>query len=221
MDRSVAWRSALLMAAAVAVIAVVLGAALDESFFRSWGWLAGPGVWAACALLVARVLRLPAGWTLLGAALSGLPSLVAVLADVHWAGSPMAFLERLLPEMAARGWGRVLAIGSMAVSEPIDALQLSNAHRPGVVAAFKVLARRYAGDGVTLNFLHPGRIATDRVIGDGTLEEVQAAARDTIPARRLGSPEEIAAAAVFLCSAPASYITGTSMLVDGGLTRSV
>jgi 3-oxoacyl-[acyl-carrier protein] reductase len=135
--------------------------------------------------------------------------------------SPMAFLDRLLPEMASRGWGRVLAIGSMAVSEPIDALPLSNAHRPGVVAAFKVLARRYAGDGVTLNFLHPGRIATDRVIGDGTLEEAQAAARDTIPVRRLGSPEEIAAAAVFLCSAPASYITGTSLLVDGGLTRSV
>ena len=135
--------------------------------------------------------------------------------------SPMEFLERLLPGMAERGWGRVLAIGSMAVSEPIDALQLSNAHRPGVVAAFKVLARRYAGDGVTLNFLHPGRIATDRVIGDGTLEEAQAAARDTIPARRLGSPEEIAAAAVFLCSEPASYITGTSLLVDGGLTRSV
>jgi hypothetical protein len=92
MDRSAAWRSALLMGAAVAVIAVILGVALDESFFRSWGWLAGPGVWAACALLVARVLRLPAGWTLLGAALSGLPSLVAVLADVHWAGTPLALI---------------------------------------------------------------------------------------------------------------------------------
>lgn len=135
--------------------------------------------------------------------------------------SPMAFLDRLLPAMAQRGWGRVLAIGSMAVSEPIDALQLSNAHRPGVVAAFKVLARKYAADGVTLNFLHPGRIATARVIGDGTLEEAQAAARDTVPAGRLGDPEEIAAAAAFLCSGPASYITGTSLLVDGGLTRSV
>ena len=135
--------------------------------------------------------------------------------------SPMALVDAVVGGMRSRGWGRVLAIGSMAVLEPIDALQLSNAHRPGVAAAFKVLARRYAADGVTLNFLHPGRIATDRVIGDGTLEEVQAAARDTIPARRLGSPEEIAAAAVFLCSAPASYITGTSLLVDGGLTRSV
>ena len=92
MDRSVAWRSALLMGAAVAVIALVLGTTLDESFFRSWGWLAGPGVWAACALLVAAVLKLPAGWTLLGAALSGLPSLVAVLAGVHWAGTPLALI---------------------------------------------------------------------------------------------------------------------------------
>jgi hypothetical protein len=92
MDRSTAWRSALLMGASVAVIAVILGSTLDESFFRSWGWLAGPGVWAACALLVARVLGLPAGWTLVGAALSGLPSLVAVLADVHWAGTPLALI---------------------------------------------------------------------------------------------------------------------------------
>ena len=92
MDRSVAWRSALLMGLTVAVIALVLGATLGASFFHSWGWLAGPGVWAACALVVAAVLRLHPGWTLLGAALSGLPSLVAVLADVHWAGTPLALI---------------------------------------------------------------------------------------------------------------------------------
>ncbi len=136
--------------------------------------------------------------------------------------SPMAFLDRLLPEMGSRGWGRVVAIGSMAVSEPIDALQLSNSHRPGLVAGFKVLARRFAADGVTLNFVHPGRIATDRVIGtSGSLEAAQEAARKTVPAGRLGTPEELAAAVVFLCSEPASYITGTSLLVDGGATRSV
>ena len=92
MHRTTAWRSALLMGAAVAVIAVILGMTLEESFFRSWGWLAGPGAWGACALLVAVVLGLPRGWTLLGAALSGLPSLVAVLADVHWAGTPLALI---------------------------------------------------------------------------------------------------------------------------------
>jgi 3-oxoacyl-[acyl-carrier protein] reductase len=136
--------------------------------------------------------------------------------------SPMAFLERLLPAMAERGWGRVVAVGSSAVREPIDAIQLSNAHRPGMVAAFKVLARRYAADGVTLNFVHPGRIATDRIISTaGSLEAAEESARTTVPAGRLGTPEEMAAAAVFLCSTRASYITGETLTVDGGLTRSV
>ena len=90
--------------------------------------------------------------------------------------TPMAFLERLLPGMRERGFGRVVAIGSIAVSEPIDNLQLSNAHRPGLVAAFKVLARRCASDGVTLNHIHPGRIATDRMIATaGSLEAAHGA----------------------------------------------
>jgi 3-oxoacyl-[acyl-carrier protein] reductase len=136
--------------------------------------------------------------------------------------SPMAILERVLPGMRDRGFGRVVAIGSMAVSEPIDVLQLSNSHRPGLVAAFKVLARRFAGDGVTLNTVHPGQIATDRMIETGgSLERAQEQARKTIPAGRLGTVEELAAAAVFLCSDQAAYITGTTLLVDGGLTRSV
>jgi 3-oxoacyl-[acyl-carrier protein] reductase len=136
--------------------------------------------------------------------------------------SPMAFLERLLPGMRERGWGRVVAVGSSAVREPIAELQLSNAHRPGLIAAFKILARRHAADGVTFNTVLPGRIATDRVFeGAGSPEAAEAAARDTIPAGRLGAAEELAAAAVFLCSAQASYITGTTLLVDGGLTASV
>jgi 3-oxoacyl-[acyl-carrier protein] reductase len=133
----------------------------------------------------------------------------------------MAFLERLLPAMARRGWGRVVAIGSMAVLEPIDTLQLSNAHRPGLVAAFKVLARRYAADGVTLNTVHPGRIATDRIYESaGSREAAEAAARADVPAGRLGTVDELAAAAVFLCSARASYVTGAALLVDGGVTAS-
>ncbi len=92
MDVSVAWRAALFQGLAVAVIAVILGATLDEQFFRDWGWLAGPGVWAVCALGVAAVLRLPAVRVLIGAALSGLPSLAAVLVDVHWAGTPLSLI---------------------------------------------------------------------------------------------------------------------------------
>jgi 3-oxoacyl-[acyl-carrier protein] reductase len=136
--------------------------------------------------------------------------------------SPMAILERVLPGMRERGFGRVVAIGSMAVREPIDNLQLSNAHRPGLVAAFKVLARQFAADGVTLNHVHPGRIATDRMIATaGSREAAEARARENIPAGRLGTVEELAAAAVFLCSVPAGYITGTSLSVDGGASDSV
>jgi 3-oxoacyl-[acyl-carrier protein] reductase len=135
--------------------------------------------------------------------------------------SPMAILERVLPGMRERGFGRVVAIGSSAVSEPIDLLQLSNAHRPGLVAAFKVLARRFARDGITLNHVHPGRIATARLADtSGSLAAAEKHARETVPAGRLGTVHELAAAAVFLCSVQAAYITGTSLLVDGGLTRS-
>jgi 3-oxoacyl-[acyl-carrier protein] reductase len=136
--------------------------------------------------------------------------------------SPMALLERLLPGMRERGWGRVVAVSSSAVREPIPTIQLSNAHRPGLIAAFKVLAKAVAGDGVTLNTVLPGRIATERGYASaGSREAAEAAARETIPAGRLGTVEEMAAAAVFLCSAPASYITGTTLLVDGGMTASV
>ena len=75
---------------------------------------------------------------------------------------------------------------------------------------------------MTFNHVHPGRIATDRMIDiAGSLEEAQKLARETIPAERLGTVEEFAAAAVFLCSQRASYINGTAILVDGALTRSV
>jgi hypothetical protein len=92
MNRAVAWRSALLQGLMVGSVAVVLGVALDERFFRDWGWLAGPGVWGGCAVVVAAVLRLRVLAVVAGAAVAGLPSLATVLAGVHWAGTPLALL---------------------------------------------------------------------------------------------------------------------------------
>jgi 3-oxoacyl-[acyl-carrier protein] reductase len=148
--------------------------------------------------------------------------------DEQWAAahralvvSPMAILRRVLPGMRKRGWGRVLAVSSGAAVEPIAGLQLSNANRPGLLNAFKHLAHETAGEGVTFNAVLPGRIATDRIAGNaGSMENAQAAARTEVPAGRLGDVAEIAAAAAFLVSAPASYVTGQSLRVDGGLTRS-
>jgi hypothetical protein len=89
MDRSVAWRAALLQALLVAAVAVALGAALPRSFFEDWGWLAGPGAWGACALVAGTVLRLPLVLVLAGAALAGLPMLAGVAVGVHWLGAPL------------------------------------------------------------------------------------------------------------------------------------
>jgi hypothetical protein len=89
MDGSVTWRAALLQGVLLAATALILAAALDREFFVDWGWLAGPAVWAGCALATGAVLRLPARYVLAGAALAGLPSLVTVLAGVHWLGAPI------------------------------------------------------------------------------------------------------------------------------------
>jgi len=135
---------------------------------------------------------------------------------------PMALVDRALPGMRQRGFGRVLSVASSAVREPIPVLMLSNAHRSGLLAAFKTLARAVAGDGVTVNSVLPGRIATDRIVEtSGSLEAAQHWAREQVPARRLGTVEEFGAVAAFLCSEQAGYVTGTAVLVDGGLTQSV
>jgi 3-oxoacyl-[acyl-carrier protein] reductase len=135
--------------------------------------------------------------------------------------SPMGILRRVVPGMRERGFGRVVAVSSSAAVEPIAGLQLSNANRPGLLNAFKHLARETAGDGVTFNAVLPGRIATDRIADNaGGMENAQEAARREVPAGRLGTAEEIAAAAAFFASERASYITGQSLLVDGALTRS-
>jgi 3-oxoacyl-[acyl-carrier protein] reductase len=136
--------------------------------------------------------------------------------------APMALVERVLPGMRDRHWGRVLNVVSTSVREPLPHLMLSNSHRAAMITAFKTLARQVAADGVTLNSVLPGRIATDRIFEmSGSREAAEASAREAVPAGRMGTVEEIAAAAAFLCSARASYVTGETLTVDGGLTRSV
>jgi 3-oxoacyl-[acyl-carrier protein] reductase len=131
-------------------------------------------------------------------------------------------IQLVVPGMRERGFGRILSVSSSAAKEPIPSLLLSSAHRPGLLGAFKVLAKKLAADGITLNTILPGRIATDRISHlHGSIEKAQEVARDEIPAGRLGEPEELAAAAAFLCSERASYITGTYLLVDGGMTSSI
>jgi 3-oxoacyl-[acyl-carrier protein] reductase len=136
--------------------------------------------------------------------------------------APMALVEHVLPGMRERGWGRVVNVASVAVREPIANLMLSNSHRSATLSAFKTIARAVAGDGVTLNTVLPGRIGTERLFSlHGGAEAAAATAREEVPAGRLGTPDELAAAAVFLCSQDAGYVTGQALAVDGGLTRSV
>jgi 3-oxoacyl-[acyl-carrier protein] reductase len=136
--------------------------------------------------------------------------------------APMALIERVLPGMRERGWGRVLNVASSSVREPIAPLMLSNTHRSAAVAGFKTLARRYSGDGITFNSLLTGRIATDRLRDNhGSLDAAAEAARTQVPAGRLGTPQDMAAAAVFLASDRAGYVTGETLAVDGGLLQSI
>mgnify|MGYP000730545226 CR=1 FL=1 len=136
----------------------------------------------------------------------------------------------LVPAMKARGWGRVLTVASSGVFEPIANLALSNTLRSALVGWNKTLSSEVAGFGVTTNLLLPGRIHTDRIDElDGanatrsgrTLDEVREASIRSIPAGRLGRVDEFAATAAFLCSEPASYITGTMVRVDGGAAKSI
>ena len=136
----------------------------------------------------------------------------------------------LVPQMKEQGWGRILTVASSGVFEPIPNLALSNTLRGALVGFNKTLSSEVAGLGITANMLLPGRIHTDRIDElDGanakrlgkSMEEVREASVKSIPAGRLGTVEEFAAAGAFLCSQPASYITGTMLHVDGGAAKSI
>ena len=122
------------------------------------------------------------------------------------------------PHLEASGRGRVIAITSSSVKEPIDNLALSNTIRPGLTGWLKTVARELGPAGVTVNAVAPGRIETERlreVYPDGPSEADLA----TIPLGRLGAPRELGDAVCFLASDRAAYITGVTLSVDGGLAR--
>ncbi len=138
-------------------------------------------------------------------------------------------VSAVLPGMRARGWGRITAIGSSGVQQPIENLALSNIGRAGLAAYLKSLAAVVAGDGVTVNMVLPGRIDTDRVatLDQGAAEragispeEARARSEAAIPAGRYGTPEEFAAVVAFLAGPAASYVTGEQIRCDGGMVRS-
>jgi 3-oxoacyl-[acyl-carrier protein] reductase len=136
--------------------------------------------------------------------------------------APIEMIELVVPGMRERRFGRIVSVSSWAAREPIPSLLMSNAHRPGLLGAFKTLAGKLAPDGITLNTILPGSIATERAKHlHGSIEQAQEAAREEIPVGRLGTAEEIGAAAAFLCSERASYITGQALLVDGGRVASI
>ena len=139
-------------------------------------------------------------------------------------------IQLVLPHMKARRWGRIINILSSGLKQPIDGLVQSNAARAAVAGAAKTLSREVAMHGILVNNICPGRIQTERVdeVDAATAqrkgvsaEEVRRDSCREIPMGRYGRPEEFANAAVFLASECASYITGSTLQVDGGYIRSL
>jgi len=125
------------------------------------------------------------------------------------------------PAMRAKGWGRIVALSSSSVKQPIATLALSNTFRTALVAALKTLSIEVARHGVTVNAIATGRVLTDRLIhlyGDaGSARK----AGEAVPIGRVASPEEFAPMVAFLCGEPARYITGQTIAIDGGLISSL
>ena len=144
--------------------------------------------------------------------------------------SSWALIRAVLPDMRAQRWGRVVTLTSTSVRQPIEGLILSNGIRAAVVGMLKTLAAEYGPDNILFNNAGPGLIATDRLLSlagqradaagiDRKQMIDQMAAQTAL--RRVGDPKEFAAVVAFLCSERASYVTGTSTMIDGGLVKAV
>ena len=165
------------------------------------------------------------------------PGTFADMADEDWLSavnlnllSAIRLSRWVLPGMRQRRWGRIINMTSFSVKQPVPNLILSNVARVGVVSMAKTLSRQVAGEGITVNNVCPGYVMTDRLRNlaasnarteNKTPEEIIAGWESSIPAGRLGRPEELAALIAFLASERAAYITGTTIQVDGGLLQSL
>lgn len=144
--------------------------------------------------------------------------------------SAVRMVRLAAPSMKSRGGGAIVIGTSTAVQEPITGLALSNVVRASTAALSKTLANELAADGIRVNQLLPGRVATDRLVEldtirakntNATVDQVKAGHEKTIPLGRYGVPAEFGSAAVFLFSNAANYITGASLQVDGGLIKHI
>lgn len=161
----------------------------------------------------------------------------ADMTDEHWQQafeqnllSTIRLIRAALPALQADGGGRIVNIASSSVKQPIDGLILSNVFRAGIQALTKTLSSEYGQKGILINTVAPGRIATDRILEldskraadqQISVEELQAQATAQIPLGRMGAPEEFARMVVFYGSFANTYVTGQSLIVDGGTIRAL
>jgi len=130
--------------------------------------------------------------------------------------SQIKLVESFMPEMKQHGFGRIIAIGSSSIIEPIPGLGISNSLRPALIAWLKTLSLEVAAHGITINSVIPGKIDTERL---AHLEAKRGKSISNIPMARYGTVTEMANAAVFLLSDYASYTTGSSIVIDGGMLK--
>ena len=130
----------------------------------------------------------------------------------------LALVSEVLPGMRRRKWGRIVALQSVSVKQPIPALVLSNAFRTALAAALKTLSAEVAAEGITVNSIATGLVETDRFRAIYATPEARARAIAQIPLGRPATPGEFAPLVAFLCGEPARYVTGQTVSIDGGLT---